>query len=195
VSLIQTYILGISNVSSSDFMPEGAFMKTWRRFREEPLIPLGMGLTCAALFGAARAMRKGDHKQVNLMFRRRIQAQAFTVAMIVAGSFYMADEKAKRKQLEDLERQKRAEEFKGKWLEELEVREDEDRIARERVEKLMQRRKRNSEDEKKKKAAVEASDSSTQARSNGDLLDKEKPTQGNRMLNKAKSVLGGKPKD
>jgi hypothetical protein len=181
-------------------MPESFIGKTWRRMREEPLIPLGMGLTIAAFVGASRAMRKGDHARVNLMFRRRIQAQAFTVVMIVAGGFYMADEKAKRKRLEDMDRQKRAEDRKGKWLEELDQRDEDDRIARERVEKLLEKKKSREEDEKKKKAAVQASGeflgSDGASFSADTAAEKTEAERADDMLGKAKSILGmGKRKD
>jgi hypothetical protein len=160
--------------------------------REEPLIPLGMGLTIAAFIGASRAMRKGDSKRLNMMFRRRIYAQAFTVCMIVAGSFYMADEKAKRKKLEELDRQKRTEETREKWLGELEIRDEEDKIARERVEKLMQRRKNREEDLKKKDSGLTADSASSQVSSTDD--DQHSGREG-RLLDKAREILGqGKPK-
>lgn len=41
----------------TDFYEESRLKKLGRRLKEEPLVPLGMLLTCAALFGATRAMR------------------------------------------------------------------------------------------------------------------------------------------
>jgi Hypoxia induced protein conserved region len=175
-------------------MVEGFLAKTWRRMREEPLVPLGMGLTVAAFVGASRAMRKGDHARVNVMFRRRIYAQAFTLVMIVAGSYYMADEKAKRKKMEDLERQERAAVRKEQWLGELDQRDEDDRIARETVQKLMQRRKeREATETSKKKASMEPLPAA------GDTPESSTKSEDERragMLGKAKNILGyNKPKD
>ncbi|KAI0466188.1 mitochondrial hypoxia responsive domain-containing protein [Xylaria cf. heliscus] len=106
---------------------ETAFQKIARKLREEPLIPLGTILTCAALYNAWRAMRQGDHARVQRMFRARIGAQAFTVVAMVAGGAYYGADREKRKELIKLEAQKRAEERNQKWLHELEVRDEEDR--------------------------------------------------------------------
>ncbi|KAI0452306.1 mitochondrial hypoxia responsive domain-containing protein [Xylaria acuta] len=109
---------------------ETGFRKIARKLREEPLIPLGTGLTCLALYNAWRAMRRGDHAGVQRMFRARIGAQAFTVLAMVAGGAYYGADREKRKELIKLEAQKRAEERNQKWLHELEVRDDEDKKLR-----------------------------------------------------------------
>ncbi|KAI0861278.1 mitochondrial hypoxia responsive domain-containing protein [Xylaria cubensis] len=106
---------------------ETGIQKVARKLREEPLIPLGTGLMCLALFNAWRAMRRGDHAQVQRMFRARIGAQAFTVLAMVAGGAYYGADREKRKELIKLEAQKRAEERNQKWLHELEVRDEEDK--------------------------------------------------------------------
>ncbi|KAI1431265.1 mitochondrial hypoxia responsive domain-containing protein [Xylaria sp. CBS 124048] len=106
---------------------ETILQKVTRKLREEPLIPLGTGLTCLALYNATRAMRRGDHAGVQRMFRARIGAQAFTVIAMVAGGAYYGADREKRKELIKLEAQKRAEERNQKWLHELEVRDEEDK--------------------------------------------------------------------
>ncbi|KAI0976841.1 mitochondrial hypoxia responsive domain-containing protein [Xylaria arbuscula] len=123
---------------------ETGFQKVARKLREEPLIPLGAGLTCFALYNAWRAMRRGDHAQVQRMFRARIGAQAFTVIAMVAGGTYYGADREKRKELIKLEAQNRAEERNQKWLHELEVRDDEDKqlqaAMRRKRERLEQKR-------------------------------------------------------
>ncbi|KAI0190815.1 mitochondrial hypoxia responsive domain-containing protein [Astrocystis sublimbata] len=119
---------------------ESAMQKMGRKLREEPLVPLGTGLTCLALFNAWRAMRRGDSAAVQRMFRARIGAQAFTVVAIVAGGAYYGADREKRKELIKLEAQKRAEERNQKWLRELEVRDEEDKKLQAAVKRKRDRR-------------------------------------------------------
>ena len=67
------------------------------------------------------------------MFRRRIYAQFFTIAAIVAGSAYWSKDRDKRKELERVEEERKAAERREKWLAELDARDAEDREMRERV--------------------------------------------------------------
>jgi len=67
------------------------------------------------------------------MFRRRIYAQFFTIAAIVAGSAYWSKDREKRKELERVEGERNAAERREKWLAELDARDAEDREMRERV--------------------------------------------------------------
>ncbi|KAI1642700.1 hypoxia induced protein conserved region-domain-containing protein [Daldinia loculata] len=123
---------------------ETGFQKIGRKLREEPLIPLGTLLTTLAVYNAWRAMRRGDHAQVQRMFRARIGAQAFTVMAIVAGGTYYGADREKRKELIKLEAQQRAEERHQKWLKELEVRDEEDKhlkaAMKRRQDRIQQRR-------------------------------------------------------
>ncbi|KAK3348024.1 hypoxia induced protein conserved region-domain-containing protein [Neurospora tetraspora] len=120
---------------NADFYNENGFQKVSRRLREEPLIPLGCIATVAAFTGAYRAMRRGDHQQVQRMFRARVAAQAFTVIAMVAGSWYYAADRQKQKELWKLKEQQDAEEKRQKWIRELEVRDAEDKALQERLEK------------------------------------------------------------
>lgn len=129
-------------VPNSDFYNENGFQKVSRRLREEPLIPIGCIATVAAFTGAYRAMRRGDHQQVQRMFRARVAAQAFTVIAMVAGSWYYAADRQKQKELWKLKEQQDAEEKRQKWIRELEVRDAEDKALQERLEK---RRKKKAE--------------------------------------------------
>ena len=118
---------------NSDFYNENTLDKIWRRFREEPLIPLGCGLTVWAIVGATRSMRKGDHRMTNLYFRRRLYAQAFTIAVLVAGNLYWQKDRVKRKDYEKMVAEKERREKRERWLRELEMRDEEDKAWKERM--------------------------------------------------------------
>lgn len=169
---------------------ETGFQKVSRKLKEEPLVPLGTYifdyhagpptwlyfatstiltpasfaagtlLTCAALYNAWRAMRKGDHARVQRMFRARIGAQAFTVMAIVAGGAYYGADREKRKELIKLEAQQRAEERHQKWLLELEVRDEEEKALKEHL-KRRKERVQAKKTEETQMAAEEAQSSGT----------------------------------
>ncbi|KAK6521296.1 Respiratory supercomplex factor 1, mitochondrial [Arthrobotrys conoides] len=125
---------------NEEFYETSRTTKLFRRIKDEPLIPLGMALTCWALYRASRSIRAGnDRDYTNKMFRRRIYAQAFTVAAMVGGSYYYADEHRARKNLETKVAEQKAKEKNRAWIKELEAREDErlelERIAREEAKK------------------------------------------------------------
>lgn len=72
-------------------------------------------------------MRAGDHNRTNRMFRARIYAQGFTLAALVAGSFYWQEDRFKRKQFEDAVAEQKASEKRDAWIRELEARDEEDK--------------------------------------------------------------------
>lgn len=108
---------------------------------------LGCLLTVAAFTNAYRAMRKGDHNQVQRMFRARVIAQGFTVAAMVAGGLYFGAERHKERENWKMQEQEKAEEKRQKWIRELEARDDEEKEL-----KAMMNKRR----EKKKTAEAEA---------------------------------------
>ncbi|KAI9797706.1 MAG: Respiratory supercomplex factor 1, mitochondrial [Piccolia ochrophora] len=112
-----------------DFYNENRWQKFGRRLKEEPLVPLGCILTCYALYNATKAMRRGDHHEVNRFFRYRIYAQGFTLLAVVAGGLYYKQDRQKRKKYEGLVAEKKAEEKKSAWIRELEARDEEDKLA------------------------------------------------------------------
>jgi len=123
----------------SDFYNERPLQKVVRRLKEEPLIPLGCILTVVAFTNAYRATRRGDHAQVQKMFRARVAAQAFTVVAIVAGGAYYQQDRQKQKEVWKQKEQQEAEEKRQKWIRELEIRDEEDRSLKERLEKRKKR--------------------------------------------------------
>ncbi|MCJ1243802.1 Respiratory supercomplex factor 1, mitochondrial [Trapelia coarctata] len=111
---------------NTEFYEENRWQKFSRRLKEEPLIPLGCALTCWALYGATRSIRRGDHATTNRMFRARIYAQGFTLLCLVAGSYYYAEDREKRKVFDGVKSEQRAREKNEKWIRELEARDRED---------------------------------------------------------------------
>ncbi|SPJ89145.1 probable Altered inheritance of mitochondria protein 31, mitochondrial [Fusarium torulosum] len=121
-----------------EFHNERPMQKVVRKIKEEPLIPLGIGLTTLAFVNAYRALRRGDSKQANRMFRARVAAQGFTVFAMLAGSMYYQKDREKSKELRQLQEQKDAEEKRQKWIRELEIRDEEEKAMRARLEKRRQ---------------------------------------------------------
>jgi hypothetical protein len=80
-------------------------------------------------------MRKGDHKMTNMYFRRRLYAQAFTIAVLVAGNMYWQKDRVKRKEYEKQVAQKERMDKRDRWLKELEMRDEEDKAWKERMAK------------------------------------------------------------
>ncbi|KAI1492720.1 mitochondrial hypoxia responsive domain-containing protein [Biscogniauxia mediterranea] len=176
---------------------ETGFQKLSRKLREEPLIPLGSLLTCLALYNAWAAMRRGDHKQVQRMFRARIGAQAFTVMAMVAGGAYYGADRDKRRELIKLEAQQRAQERHQKWLHELEVRDEEDKQLRAAVrrkrERVELRRERERESNAKAEAEADADAEKTDAGAGAEPKQKQEEvgTDTGDAKTKGKSTGGG----
>ncbi|KFH44887.1 Respiratory supercomplex factor-like protein [Hapsidospora chrysogenum ATCC 11550] len=137
---------------SRDFFNEKPMQKVVRKIKEEPLIPLGIGLTVFAFVNAWRAIRKGDSEKANRMFRARVLAQGFTVVAMVAGGMYYSKDREKTKELRKLKEQRDAEEKRQKWIRELEARDSEEKAMRAR---LQQKAAAAAEEAKSKVEAVE----------------------------------------
>ncbi|KAF3357582.1 Pre-mRNA-splicing factor SPP2 [Verticillium dahliae VDG1] len=116
-----------------EFYNEKPMAKIFRKLREEPLIPLGAGLTVFAFTQAWRAMRRGDQVAANKMFRARVAAQGFTVLAMIAGSMYYNKDREATKELRKLKEERDNEEKRQKWIRELEIRDEEDKAMRARV--------------------------------------------------------------
>jgi len=61
--------------------------KALRKFKQQPLVPVGAAATTVALVIAMTKMRKGQSRSFNNWLRVRIVAQGLTVAAVVAGSW------------------------------------------------------------------------------------------------------------
>lgn len=73
----------------------------------------------------------------NVYFRRRLYAQAFTIAVLVAGNLYWQKDRVKRKEYEKAVEEKQRAEKRERWLRELEMRDEEDKAWKERMAKRM----------------------------------------------------------
>lgn len=67
------------------------------------------------------------------MFRARVAAQGFTVVAIVAGGMYYSQDRSRNAELRKLEERRVAEEKRGKWLRELEARDQEEKALKARL--------------------------------------------------------------
>ena len=115
-----------ANVIYSEFRVETGFQRLVRRLKEEPLIPLGLGLTIWAFVRAAIAVRRGRSLEANKMFWRRIYAQGFTVAAVVGGNLYWRSDREKRREWEKAVTERKALQKHEAWLRELELRDAEE---------------------------------------------------------------------
>jgi Hypoxia induced protein conserved region len=75
------------------------------------------------------------------MFRARIYAQGFTLLALVGGSIFWKDDRMNRKEFEKVVAEKKAAEKREKWLNELEMRDREDKEWRKKFEGLAVRAK------------------------------------------------------
>lgn len=67
------------------------------------------------------------------MFRARVAAQGFTVLAMVAGSMYYSKDREKTKELRKLNDERDAEVKRQKWIRELEVRDEEEKSFKARL--------------------------------------------------------------
>ncbi|RPA81154.1 hypothetical protein BJ508DRAFT_306882 [Ascobolus immersus RN42] len=118
-----------------------AFGKLKHKIIREPLVPIGCLVTCFALLKATRAVRSGNKAGANKYFRARIYAQGFTLAAIMAGSYYYADERKKETAIDHAQINQRLESKQDKWIKELEFREQEEKQLEERAAKKRQEKK------------------------------------------------------
>jgi hypothetical protein len=95
-------------------------------------------LTTAAFINAYLALRRGDSKQANRMFRARVLAQGFTIVAMVAGSMYYSKDREKTAELRKLKEQRDAEEKRQKWIRELEARDEEEKAIKTRLHEKIQ---------------------------------------------------------
>ncbi|ROV91540.1 hypothetical protein VMCG_09426 [Cytospora schulzeri] len=125
---------------NEEFYNESGFQKVIGRMKREPLVPLGCLLTVAAFTNAYRAMRKGDHHQVQRMFRARVAAQAFTVVAMVAGGLYFGAERHKERENWKAEQAEKDEEKRQRWIRELEARDDEEKSLKAMIDRKRERK-------------------------------------------------------
>jgi len=69
-----------------DGTPETFVQKLTRKFKAEPLVPIGALATVACLVGGLRAFQHGNAVTAQSLMRGRVLAQAFTVLVMTAGA-------------------------------------------------------------------------------------------------------------
>ncbi|KDE02544.1 hypothetical protein MVLG_06906 [Microbotryum lychnidis-dioicae p1A1 Lamole] len=81
-------------------VPESSWQRFIKKFREEPLVPVGIFATVIALGGATSALQKGNRTQFNKWLRYRVAAQGLTVVAALGGSVYYQRERRLKKEAE-----------------------------------------------------------------------------------------------
>ncbi|SCV74054.1 BQ2448_6486 [Microbotryum intermedium] len=79
---------------------ETSWQRFIKKFKEEPLVPVGIFATVVALGGATSALQKGNRTQFNKWLRYRVAAQGLTVAAALGGSVYYQRERRLKKEAE-----------------------------------------------------------------------------------------------
>ncbi|KAG2132509.1 hypoxia induced protein conserved region-domain-containing protein [Suillus bovinus] len=82
--------------------------KAWRKFREQPLVPIGTLVTCGALIMATVKMRRGDSQSLNNWLRVRVIAQGATIAAVCAGTYVMGSTPGENRQLDEIQTHREA---------------------------------------------------------------------------------------
>ncbi|XP_068202586.1 HIG1 domain family member 2A, mitochondrial-like [Palaemon carinicauda] len=75
-----------SDINSATLeVQETAGAKFNRKFKENPFVPIGCGLTAAALCYGLYSFSKGNTRTSQVMMRYRVAAQGFTVLALMFG--------------------------------------------------------------------------------------------------------------
>ena len=79
---------GSSGDGPSWMKQEGFRDKFLRKTKENPFVPIGLGLTIGALSYGLYQMKTGDRVMSQRMMRLRVAAQSFTVIALITGVIY-----------------------------------------------------------------------------------------------------------
>jgi hypothetical protein len=74
-----------------------------RKFRENPLVPVGVVATISALALGLRAFRRGDSKKSQMYMRMRVGAQGATIIALLGGIYALQYKKNKQQQQQQQE--------------------------------------------------------------------------------------------
>lgn len=106
--------------------------------KQQPIVPLGLFLTTAAVVIAAKNVRSDNKKLTHLCLRLRVGIQAATILALVSGSFIYGIKRKDRESKDEILRQK-AKKREQLWIEELERRTKETENKRKRAELAFQK--------------------------------------------------------
>ncbi|XP_014279946.1 HIG1 domain family member 2A, mitochondrial [Halyomorpha halys] len=76
-----------------DLKNETGTEKLIRKFKENPLVPIGALATTGCLSYGLYSFRRGERRMSQMMMRARVAAQGFTVLAIVGGLLLTANKK------------------------------------------------------------------------------------------------------
>jgi len=79
---------------------ETPLQKFGRKFKQEPLVPIGAGLTTVALIMASIKLSRGDSKSLNHWLRARLIFQGLTIAAVVGGTYMYGQTKQQKEEQE-----------------------------------------------------------------------------------------------
>lgn len=125
------------NIIDIHELPLGAKIKYLSK--QQPLVPIGCGLTTVAIILAMKNLRQGRQRNTQIWFRWRVGFQAITLIALVGGSYWYKNE---NKRIEDKgkinpqlkEMQDKAKRREKLWIEELERRDMEIKERKKRAE-------------------------------------------------------------
>lgn len=104
--------------------------KASRKFKQQPLVPIGTLATTAALIMAMTKLRKGQSASLNRWLRVRVVAQGFTIVAVAAGSWMYGSQKGSISHQDEAaaNAQEKAKEERASFEERLKVAEETHRI-------------------------------------------------------------------
>lgn len=117
--------------------------KIKRKIREEPLVPIGAGVTVLFLTLGFRSFIQGKKRQSQILMRGRVIAQGFTVCAMAFGAFYGLkphdrpvhyEEKLNTMEKERVEHEDRLEKYREEMKLKRELREKEEKAKEKAIE-------------------------------------------------------------
>lgn len=104
------------------------------RSKQQPLVPIGVLATTAAVVMAAKGVRTGNAPKAQFWFRWRVALQGLTIVALVFGSYYYDRELNKNQKTDEERAVAKAKVRQQLWIEELERRDQEMKDRQHRAE-------------------------------------------------------------
>ncbi|THH27208.1 hypothetical protein EUX98_g6970 [Antrodiella citrinella] len=94
--------MSIQNIGTTGLVlppsAESPLQKFGRKFKQEPLVPIGAGLTTVALIMASIKLSRGNSKSLNYWLRARLIFQGLTIAAVVGGTYVYGQTKQQKEE-------------------------------------------------------------------------------------------------